>query len=70
MRKTFKLFAFALTASLVALTSCTPDDDENNPTTPPVEQPELSYTFEDVASWTPQTVEFGYDTLGFDGVYA
>ena len=70
MRKTFKLLAFALTASLVALTSCTPDDDENNPTTPPVEQPELSYTFEDVASWTPQTVEFGYDTIGFDGVYA
>ena len=70
MKKTFKLLAFALVASLVALTSCTPDDDENNPTTPPVEQPELSYTFEDVASWTPQTVEFGYDTLGFDGVYA
>jgi hypothetical protein len=70
MKKTFKLLAFALVASLVALTSCNTDDDENNPSTPPVEQPELSYTFEDIASWTPQTVEFGYDTTYIDYIYA
>ena len=70
MKNKFRFLTFALVASLVALTSCTPDDDENNPSTPPVEQPELSYTFEDIASWTPQTVEFGYDTTYIDYIYA
>ena len=66
MRKTFKLFAFALTASLVALTSCKPDDDENNTNNPTEEQPELSYTFEDVASWTPQSIFAGQE-LAWEG---
>lgn len=70
MKNKFRFLTFAVVASLVALTSCNTDDDEIKPTTPPVEQPELSYTFEDVASWTPQTVEFGYDTVDIDGVYA
>ena len=39
MKKTFKLLTFALVASLVALTSCTPDDDENNTNNPTEEQP-------------------------------
>ncbi len=70
MKNKFRFLTFALVASLVALTSCNTDDDENNPSTPPVEQPELSYTFEDIASWTPQTVEFGYDTTYIDYIYA
>lgn len=71
MRKTFRLMTFALAATFLTFTACNPnDDDENNPSTPPVEQPELSYTFEDIASWTPQTVEFGYDTTYIDYIYA
>ena len=70
MKNKFRFLTFALVASLVALTSCNTDDDENTPSTPPVEQPELSYTFEDIASWTPQTVEFGYDTTYIDYIYA
>ena len=53
MRKTFRLMTFALAATFLTFTACNPnDDDENNPSTPPVEQPELSYTFEDVEAAT------------------
>ena len=67
MRKTFRLMTFALAATFLTFTACNPnDDDENNPSTPPVEQPELSYTFEDVASWTPQSIFAGQE-LGWEG---
>ena len=73
MKNKFRFLTFALVASLVALTSCNTDDDEIKPTTPPVEQPELSYTFEDVASWEPQTIAVGYEEDAYEiyaGVYA
>ena len=61
MRNTFRLLAFAMVASLVAFTSCNPDDDENNPTTPQEKQTEFSYTFEDMENWTPQTILAGQE---------
>ena len=63
MKKTFRLLAFALLASLVTLTSCNPDDDEN---TPAEEHPVFSYTFADVANWTPQSIMAGYE-LSWEG---
>ena len=61
MRNTFRLLAFAMVASLVTFTSCNPDDDENNPTTPQEKQTEFSYTFEDMENWTPQTILAGQE---------
>ena len=67
MRKTFRLMTFALAATFLTFTACNPnDDDENNPSTPQVEQPELSYIFEDVASWTPQSIFAGQE-LAWEG---
>ena len=66
MKNKFRFLTFAVVASLVALTSCNTDDDEIKPTTPSAEQPELSYTFEDVASWTPQSIFAGQE-LSWEG---
>ena len=71
MKKTFKLLAFALMASLVAFTACQPEDetenqgdgseivdDNNDPENP---GGTITCDFDGVASWNPQSVYGGYD---------
>ncbi len=61
MKKTFKLLAFALMASLVTFTSC-----KDNPTDiePGNEQQTggVTFNFDGAVAWTPQSVHLGYES--------
>lgn len=77
MKKTFRLLAFALMASLVAFTACEPDDpaegtnpgdgseivDDENPGDPEIGLPSgVMFGFDGAVDWSPQMVWVGNES--------